>query len=107
MLKGEIILGLKVTSKERLDRRVEGREDASFSINLATMRGSVQIKRTHHMTMIKITPGATPTIIKGMVGSMEKEIGMQEIKEVVNPPRKQGIPGMNQMLLTIRNMSII
>ena len=63
-------------------------------------------RRTHHM-MIKITLEATPTTIKGMAGSMAKERGMREIKEVVNPPRKQGTLGMNQMLLTISNMSII
>jgi len=107
MPKGEIILGLKVISKETLDRGVEGRDDASFAINLATMRGSFKIERTHHMMMIKITLGATPTTIKGMAGSMEKERGMQEIKEVVNPPRKRGTPGMNQILLTISKMNII
>lgn len=43
MLKGEIILGLNPT--ERLDQKVEGREDVSLAINLATMQGSVQIGR--------------------------------------------------------------
>ena len=84
MPKGEIILGLKAISKESPDRR----EDALFGINLATMRGSVQIERTHHMMMNKITPGAAPTTIEGMAGSMAKERGMREIKEMVNPPRK-------------------
>ena len=86
---------------------MEGKEDALFVINLATMRGSVQIERTHHVMMIKITPGETSTTIKGMAGSMANERGMQEIKEMVNPLRKQGIPGMNQILLTISKMSII
>ena len=49
--------------------------------------------------MIKITPGEIPTVIKGMAGSMAKERGMLKIKEVVNPPRKKGILGMNIMLL--------
>ena len=57
--------------------------------------------------MIKITPEANLTTIKGMASSMEKERGMLEIKEVVNPPRKKGTPGMNQMLLIIRKMNVI
>ncbi len=43
-----------------------------------------------------------------VMGYWEKEKGMQDIKEMVNPPRKQGTPGMkNQMLLTIRKMNIV
>eukprot|EP00253_Pinus_taeda_P014689 PITA_14689 len=50
-------------------------------------------RRTHHMMMITIIPGATSTTtIKGMVGSMAKEKGMRNIKEMVNPLRKQGTP---------------
>ena len=66
-------MGLTVTSKEKSNQRVEGMEDALFAIILATMQGSVQIERTHHMMMIKITPGATPTTIRGMEGSMKEE----------------------------------
>ena len=105
MLRGEIIPGLK--PKERPNRKVEGREDVSFAINLSTMRGSAQIEETHLMTMIKITPEAIPTTIKGMAGSMAKERGMPKIKEVVNPPRRQGTPSMNLMLLKISKMNII
>ena len=71
------------------------------------MLGSVLIERTHLMTMIKITLEATPTTIKGMIGSMAKERGTPKIKEVVNPPRRQETPGMNLKLLTISKMNII
>ncbi len=95
--------GLKVISMESLDLREEEREDALFAISLATMQGSVQIEGTHHMMMIIIIPGATSTTtIKGMASPMAKEKGMRDIKEMVDPPRNQGTPGMkNQMLLTI------
>ena len=61
------------------------------------------------MMMITIILGATLTTkIKGMVGSLAKEKGMRDIKEMVDPPRNQGTPGMkNQMLLTISKKSTI
>jgi len=92
---------------ESLDLRVEGRAGDLFVISLATMQGSVEIEGTHHMMMITTIPGETSTTtIKGMAGSMAKEV--QDIKEIVNPPRKQGTPGMkNQMLLTIRKRNTI
>ena len=100
--------GLKVISIESLDLREEGRACALFAISLATMQRSFQIEGTHHMMMITIIPGATSTkTIKGMAGPMAKEKGMRDIKEMVNPPRKQRTPGMkNQMLLTISKRNI-
>ena len=88
---------------------MEGREDALFAISLATMQGSVQIEGTHRTMMITIIPGATSTTtIKGMEGPMAKEKGMWDIKEMVDPPRNQGTPGMkNPMLLTISKKSTI
>jgi len=59
------------------------------------------------MTMIKITTEAIPTTIKRRAGSMAKEKGMTEIREMVKPPRRQETPGMNLTLLTIRKMNII
>ena len=101
--------GLKVISMESLDVREEGRAGDLFAISLATMQGSVRIEGTHCMMMITIIPRATSTtMVKGMAGPMEKEKGMGDIKEMVNPPRNQGTPGMkNQMLLTIRKNSTI
>ncbi len=104
MPKGEIMQGLKVISMESLNLREEGRAGALFAISLATIQGSVLIKGIHlEMMTIITTPGATSTtMIKGMVGLMAKEKGMWDIKEMVNPPRNQGTPGMmNPMLLTI------
>ena len=83
---------------ESLDSKEEGKADALLATNLATMQGSVRIEGAHHMMMITIIPGATSiTMIEGM----------QDIKEMVDPPRKQGTLGMNQMLLTINKMNII
>ena len=109
MPKGEIMQGLKVISMESFDLRKEGRAGALFAISLATMQGSVQIEGTHSMMMITIIPGATSTTtIKGMAGPMAKEKGMRDIKEMVDPPRNQGTPGMmNPMLLTISKKSTI
>ena len=60
--------------KEDQDSKMEGREDALFAINLATMQWSVQIEGTHRMMMITIIPGATSTTsIKGMVGPLATE----------------------------------
>ena len=57
------------------------------------------------MMMISIILGAS-SMIEGM--TMEKEKGMQDIMEIVDPPRKQGSPGMkNQMLFPISKRSII
>lgn len=100
---------LKVISMESLDLREEGRAGALFAISLATMQGSVQIEGTHCMMMITIIVGATSTTtIKGMESPMEKEKGMQDIKEMVDRPRNQGNLDMkNQMLLTISKKSTI
>ena len=94
---------------EGLDLMVEGRAGALFVISLVTMQGSVEIEGTHHMMMITIILGETSTTtIKGMEGTMAKEKGVRDIKEMVEPPRKKGTTGMkNQMLLTIRKMSTI
>jgi len=101
--------GLKVISMESLDLREEGKAYAFLAISLATMQGSVQIEGTHHMMMITIIPRETSTImIEGMTGTMSKEKGMQVIKEMVYLPRKQGTPGMkNLMLFFISKRSII
>lgn len=86
----ETMLGLKVISMESLDLREEGKAGALFAIRLATMQGSVQIEGTHHMMMITIIPGATTTtMIKEMASPMAKEKGTWDIKEMVDPPRKQ------------------
>jgi len=59
------------------------------------------------ITTLGVTSNTTTTI-KGMAGPMEKEKGMRDIKEMVDPPRNQGTPGMmNPMLLTIRKKSTI
>ena len=101
--------GLKVISMESLDRSEEGRVDSLFAISLAAMQGSVQIEGTHRVMRITIILGETSTTtIKGMAGPMAKEKGMRDIKEMVDPPRSQGTPGMkNQMLLTINKKSTI
>ena len=101
--------GLKVISMESLDLRVERRASALFAISLATMQGSAQIEGTHHMMMITIISGATSTTtIKVMAGLLAKEKGMRDIMEMVNPPRKQGTPGMkNEMVLTISKRNTI
>jgi len=55
----------------------EGREDASFVIGLATMKGSVIIEGIHFgmMTTTNTTISGVSTI-KGMTGSIKKEKGM-------------------------------
>ena len=73
---------------ESLDLREEGRASALFTISLATMQGSDQIKGTHCMVMITIILGQTSTTtIKGMASPMAKEKGMWGINEMVDPPR--------------------
>ena len=52
MLSKEIILGLN--QKERLDLRVEEKDDVTSAIKQVTMQGSALIERTHTGTMIKI-----------------------------------------------------
>jgi len=101
MLKEETIMGLN--SKERLDRRVEEKDDVTIAIKWATMQGSALIKGTHIGTMIKITLKA----IKGMVGQMVEVKEKLEIKEEENPSRRQENLGMNLMLLTISKMNSI
>eukprot|EP00253_Pinus_taeda_P021057 PITA_21057 len=100
ILKGETIPGLNL--KERPNRRVEEKEDVKIATKWATIQGSALIKRTHIMTMIKITPKA----IKGMAGSMEKR--MSEIKEVVNPPRRQETPeALSNLIEKETNLEIV
>ena len=101
--------GLKVISMESLDLREEGKANALLAISLTTMQGSVQIEGTHRMMMITIIPREiSTTTIKGMAGPMAKEKEMRDIKEMVDPPRNQGTPGMkNQMLLTISRRNTI
>ncbi|MCY6488210.1 hypothetical protein, partial [Actinobacillus pleuropneumoniae] len=95
MLRKEIILGLN--RKERLDLRVEEKDDVSFAIKQVTMQGSALIERTHTGTMIKIPLMA----IKGMTNSTTKVRGELGIKEEDNHSRRLEIPSMNPTLLII------
>jgi len=101
ILKEEKISGLN--SKERLDQRVEEKDDVTIIIKLVTMQGSALIKGTHTGTMTKIPVKA----IKGMVGQMAEVKEVLEIKEEDNHSRRQEIPSMNLTLLTINKMNIM
>jgi len=74
--------------KERLDLRVEEKDDVTFAIKQVTMQGSALIERTHTGTMIKIPLMA----IKGMTNSIAKVRGELGIKEEDNHSRRLEIP---------------
>ena len=87
MLRKEIIPGLN--QKERLDLRVEEKDDVTSAIKQVTMQGSALIERNHTGTMIKIPL----MVIEGMENSIAKVKGMLEIKEEDNHSRRLEIPG--------------
>ena len=89
ILKEETIPGLN--SKERLDQRVEEKDDVIIAIKYVIIHKSALIKGTLTRTMIKILLKA----IKGMTGRKEEVKEAQEIKEEDNHSRRQEIPGMN------------
>ena len=87
MLRKEIIPGLN--KKERLDLRVEEKDDVSFAIKQVTMQGNALIERTPTMTMIKIPL----MVIEGMENSIAKVRGEMGIKEEDNHSRRLEIRG--------------
>jgi len=101
MLRKEIIPGLN--QKERLDPRVEEKDDVTFAIKQVTMQENALIEGTHTETMIKIPL----MVIKGMAYLIAEVKGVLEIKEEDKHSRRLEIPGMNLTLLTISKMNII
>jgi len=75
--------------KERLDLRVEEKDDVTFAIKQVTMQGNALIERTLTEMMIKIPPME----IKGMKNSIAKVRGELGIKEEDNHLRRLEIPG--------------
>lgn len=49
--------------------------------------------------MMVIVQGSS-SMIKGMIGTIEKEKEMHNINEMVNPPRKQGTLGMKSNVVS-------
>ena len=87
MLRKEIILGLN--KKERLDLRVEEKDDVSFALKQVTMQGNALIERTPTVTMIKILL----MVIEGMENSIAKVRGELGIEEEDNHSRSLESPG--------------